>query len=86
MVFCEHTVRWIRRVGIIPNDIFCRVIDADIGGRCDILRDKSHYGGDKRLLLSKLQGRSMYMNNSQYEIIEVKADLIKRILEFGKLS
>ena len=52
MVFCEHTVRWIRRVRIVPNDIFRRVIDADIGRRCDILRHKSHNGGDERLLLN----------------------------------
>ena len=85
MVFCEHTVRWIRRVRIVPNDIFCRVIDADIGGRRDILRHNSHNGGDKRLLLNRTD-RRMYVNNSQYEIIEVKADLIKRLLEFGELT
>jgi hypothetical protein len=85
MVFCEHTVCWIRRVRIVPNDIFCRVIDADIRGRCDIFRHKPHNGGDKRLLLN-CKDRRMYVNNSQYEIIEVKADFIKRLLEFGKLT
>ena len=85
MVFCEHTVRWIRRVRIVPNDIICGVIDANIGGRRDILRHKSHNGGDKRLMLN-CKDRRIYVNNSQYEIIEVKADLVKRVLEFGKLT
>jgi hypothetical protein len=85
MVFCEHTVSWICRVDIVPNHIFRRVIDADLRGRVDILRYNSHNGGDKWLLLNQKDMPS-YVNNNQYEIIEIKVDFVKRVLEFGELS
>lgn len=53
IVLCQHVVRWIRRVNIIPNQIFRRVVGADVGGIVDMLRNKADHGGNEWLLLNE---------------------------------